>query len=155
FFITQIGADKNQTSAPFDSWGYAVNHTTANVGGCQIALAPGNEVLWAYNYFNLAHLLSLSGPPLVEVALPVALRVTDARTGEPIPGAAIGEDTGGITTTLPGSPPTNANGEAAIVLTHTGVVTIKATKSDSVRSNGLVVCVHARNDGSCGTTLVQ
>jgi hypothetical protein len=155
FFITQIGADKNQTSAPFDSWGYAVNHTTANVGGCQIALAPGNEVLWAYNYFNLVHLLNLSGPSVIQVGVPVTLHVTDGRTGEPISGAAIGEDIGGITAMPPGGPLTNANGEAAIVLTHTGSVTIKATRSDSVRSNGLVVCVHAANDGSCGTAAAQ
>ena len=45
----------------FESWGYAVNYTTANVGGCQFALAPGNEVLWAYNYFNLPHLLEPLG----------------------------------------------------------------------------------------------
>jgi hypothetical protein len=151
FFITQIGADKNQTSAPFDSWGYAVNYTTANVGGCQIALAPGSEVLWAYNYFNLVHLLSLSGPSAIQVGVPVTVRVTDGRTGEPISGAAIGEDIGGITAMFPGGPLTNVNGEAVIVLTHTGSVTIKATRSDSVRSNGLAVCVHAANDGSCGT----
>src|SRR5262249_37223041 len=120
FFITQIGADKNQTSAPFDSWGYAVNYTTANVGGCQIALAPGSEVLWAYNYFNLSHLLRLSGPTSVGAGVPFTVRVTDGQTGEPISGAALGEDNGGVTTTIPSSSSTNANGEATIVLTRTG-----------------------------------
>jgi hypothetical protein len=62
FFVTQVGSDANEEEEPYDSWGYAVNDTTAPVGGCQIALAPGSEVLWAYNYFNLTHLLSLSGP---------------------------------------------------------------------------------------------
>jgi len=38
------------------------------------------------------------------------------------------------------------------VLNRPGVVTLKATRTDSVRSNGLAVCVHAGNDGTCGST---
>ena len=32
-------------------------------------------------------------------------------------------------------------------------MTLKATQSESVRSNGAVVCVHNGNDGTCGTTI--
>jgi len=33
------------------------------------------------------------------------------------------------------------------------MVTLKATQSESVRSNGFVLCVHNGNDGTCGTTV--
>jgi hypothetical protein len=151
FFVTQVGPDVELTEPPFDAWGFAVNDTTAPVGGCQIALAPGSEVLWAYNYFNLSHLLSLSGPASVNVGAPVVVHVVDGQTGAAIAGAAIGEDVGGATATIPGSTLTNAEGNATIALAHTGVVKLKATQAESVRSNGLTVCVHNGNDGTCGT----
>jgi hypothetical protein len=153
FFITKVGPDANGGPPTFPSWGYAVNDTTASVGGCQIALAPGSEVLWAYDYFNLAHLLSLSGPSSVSAGTPFAVHVADGRTGEPIAGAAIGVLNAGVTTTIPSSPSTDANGNATISLAGAGTLTLKATEANSVRSNGLVVCSHAGDDGSCGTTV--
>ena len=152
FFVTQVGSDINETSSPYDSWGYAVNDTTAPVGGCQIALAPGNEVLWAYNYFNLSHLLSLAGPATVNAGTPFTVHVTDGHTGEPIEHAAIGEVVNGVTTTISGSATTDADGNATVKLASAGTVTLKATQAESVRSNGLVVCVHNGNDGTCGTS---
>ncbi len=153
FFVHQVGSDINETSSPYDSWGYAVNDTTAPVGGCQIALAPGSEVLWAYNYFNLHHLLSLAGPASVDAGVPFSVHVIDGQTGQPVSGAAIGEVAAGVTTTISGSPTTDANGNATITLAHTGTVKLKATQAESVRSNGLAVCVHNGADGTCGTTV--
>jgi hypothetical protein len=153
FFVTKLGTDENGGPPTFPSWGFAVNYTTAVVGGCQIALAPGSEVLWAYNYFNLTHLLDLSAPASAGSGAPFTVHVVDGRTGEPIAGAAIGESAAGVTTTLPGSSLTDASGNATISLPAAGTVTLKATQPESVRSNGLVVCVHAGNDGSCGTTV--
>jgi hypothetical protein len=153
FFVSTVSTDVNETKSPFASWGYAVNDTTAPVGGCQIALAPGNEVLWAYNYFNLPHLLSLSGAATAASGTPVTLHVSDAQTGAPLSGASIGELNAGVTTILPGNPTTDTGGNVSVTLSHTGAVTLKATRAESVRSNGLVVCVHNGNDGSCGTTL--
>jgi hypothetical protein len=152
FLVTQVGSDSNEKSAPFDSWGYAVSHTTANVGGCQIALAPGNEVVWAYNYFNLTHQLALSGPSSANLGTPVAVHVVDGQTGQPIDGAAIGEVLAGVTSPIPSRAVTDSSGNATITLAHAGTVMLKATRADSVRSNGLSVCVHNGNDGSCGTT---
>jgi hypothetical protein len=153
FFVSVVGSDANGGPPTFPSWGYAVSYTTASVGGCQIALAPGSEVLWAYNYFNLAHLLSLSGPSSVNAGTPFTVHVADGRTGEPIWGAAIGVLNAGTTTTIPSSPSTDANGNASITLTGARTLTLKATEPNSVRSSGLAVCVHAGNDGSCGTTV--
>ena len=150
FFITQVGRDIEGGPPEYPAWGYAVNYATAHVGGCQFQLAPGSEVLWAYNYFNLPHLLSLSGPASVNVGTLLTVHVIDGQTGEPMVGATIGEVSGGVTTTIPGSSTTNGSGNAMISLTHAGTVTLKATRAESVRSNGLVVCVHNGNDGTCG-----
>jgi hypothetical protein len=152
FFVTRVGSDAELTEAPYDAWGFAVNDTTAPVGGCQIALAPGGEVLWAYNYFNLKHLLSLTGPAAASEGSSITVHVVDGQTGAPIAGAAIGEDVAGATTTIPGSSLTNAEGNATVFLAHTGAIKLKATQAESVRSNGLIVCVHNGNDGTCGTT---
>ena len=141
FFVTQVGSDVNEEVAPYASWGYAVNDTTAPVGGCQIALAPGNEVLWAYNYFNLPHLLSLSGPSSVTVGVPFTVHVTDGHTGEPLEGAEIGQLVSGVTSTSSSSPKTNAAGNATVTLSQVGTTTLKAIRKESVRSNGLAVSV--------------
>ena len=152
FFVTKVGPDANGGPPTFPSWGYAVGYTTASVGGCQIALAPGSEVLWAYDYFNLAHLLELSAPASASAGAPFTVHVTDGRTGQPVAGASIGAVAGGVTSTIPASPLTDASGNATISLAGTGTLTLKATQPESVRSNGIIVCVHAGNDGSCGTT---
>jgi hypothetical protein len=152
FFVSQVGPDANGGPPTFPSWGYAVNFTTANVGGCQIALAPGSEVLWAYNYFNLSHLLALSGPPSANAGGAFTVHVADGRNGEPIAGATIGTLASGVTTPVPSASTTDASGNATVVLASAGTVTLKATQPESVRSNGLSVCVHAGNDGTCGAT---
>jgi hypothetical protein len=152
FFVSKVGPDANGGPPAFPSWGYAVNFTTANVGGCQIALAPGSEVLWAYNYFNLTHLLALSGPPSANAGSPFTVHVADGRNGEPIAGATIGTLASGVTTPVPSASTTDASGNATVALASAGAVTLKATQDESVRSNGLPVCVHAGNDGTCGAT---
>jgi hypothetical protein len=152
FFITQVGTDIEGGPPNYEAWGYAVNFTTANVGGCQFQLAPGSEVLWAYNYFNLSHLLSLSGPTTASVGTPISVHVADGRTGEGISGASIGEDAGGVTAPIAGAT-TDASGNATIALAHAGTVTLKATRADSVRSAAVSICVHNGNDGTCGTTV--
>jgi hypothetical protein len=152
FLVTQIGPDIANEKT-FEFWGYAVNYTTAEVGGCQFQLAPGSEVLWAYNFFGLPHLLSLTGPSTVNIGTPFTVHITDGQTGEPLSGASIGQLASGVTTAIPSSSTTDASGNATVALAHTGVSTLKATRAESVRSNGLTVCVHNGNDGTCGTTV--
>jgi hypothetical protein len=153
FFVSQVGTDVNGGAPEFPSWGYAVNYTTAGVGGCQFQLAPGSEALWAYNYFNLAHLLQLSGPATANAGSAVMVHVLDAQTGQPISGASIGQVAHGVTTTIPGSLLTDSNGNATVTFTQKGSVALKATRADSVRSNGIAICVHSVNDGACGTSV--
>jgi hypothetical protein len=151
FDINQVGEDIANSDKNGEYWGYAVNFTTAELGGCQIRLAPGSEVLWAYNFFGLPHLLSLTGPAGVNAGTPFTVHVTDGQTGQPIAGAAIGQLVAGLTTTSASSPTTDGSGNATVTLAQTGTETLKATQAESVRSNGLTVCVHNGNDGTCGT----
>jgi hypothetical protein len=153
FFVSQVGSDINESSPPFASWGYAVNYLTAPVGGCQIALAPGSEVLWAYNYFNLEHRLKLTGPAVAAAGAPFTVKVTDGGTGAPVAGMTIGEMSGGVTSAVPGTATTNAAGEATVTLTRAGSPVLKAQGAGAVRSNGLPVCVHDGNDGTCSTVV--
>jgi hypothetical protein len=153
FEVSQVGEDVSNSNENGEFWGYAVDYATAEVGGCQIRLAPGNEVLWAYNFFGLAHLLKLSGPVSVNAGAPFTVHVTDGQTGQPVAGAAIGQFASGVTATNASSPLTDANGNATVTLTQAGADTLKATQKESVRSNGLAVCVHNGNDGTCGTTI--
>jgi hypothetical protein len=143
FFVSQVGSDRNESSPPFDSWGLAVNYVSSEVGGCEVAPEAGSEFLWAYNFFNLSHVLRASGPASVEAGVPFTVHVADGASGAAISGAAIGETVAGTTTALPGAPLTDAAGDATVVLAGAGTVTLKASRADSVRSNGLAVCVHA------------
>jgi hypothetical protein len=152
FNVAQVGGDVENANGNGEYWGYAVNYTTAGVGGCQFQLAAGSEVLWAYNYFNLPQLLSLSGPASVTAGTPFTVRVTDGQSGQPVAGAAIGAFHDGVTSTS-ASTTTDAAGNATITLTQAGVQSFKATHEGAVRSNGLSICVHSGNDGNCGTTL--
>ncbi|TMK26643.1 MAG: carboxypeptidase-like regulatory domain-containing protein [Actinobacteria bacterium] len=151
FFVTQVGGDIEGGAPEFPAWGYAVNYTTAEVGGCQFLLAPGSEVLWAYNYFNLHHLLKLSAPAVANGGTPFTVHVTDGQTGEPLAGATVGQFAGGVTTALSPAAVTDSSGNTAVTLPNAGTVTLKATRPESVRSNGVTICLHNGNDGSCGT----
>jgi hypothetical protein len=143
FFVTQIGSDVNQNSGSFASWGFALNYTTSSVGGCQTGLSAGSDVLWAYDFFNKSHLLKLTGPTAADVGQPITVNVVDGQSGQTLSGASVGAAT------------TDASGNAQVTFSQTGVQSLKATRSDSVRSNRLDVCVHNGNDGTCGTTAPQ
>ncbi|MCW3033329.1 MAG: hypothetical protein JWM60_1674 [Solirubrobacterales bacterium] len=149
FFVTQVGPDLEGGPPEFASWGYAVSYTTAGVGGCQFQLAPGSEVLWAYNYFNLHHLLSLTGPSVATVGKPFTVRVTDGSTGDPMAGAQVVEMVGTAAMPVPGAT-TDASGNATVTVARGGVLTLKAQRADSVRSNALPLCAHSALDGACG-----
>jgi hypothetical protein len=151
FFVLQVGPDANSKTA---FWGYAVDETTAPVGGCQVALPPGAEVLWAYNYFGLAHHLHLAGPATVSAGVPFTVHVVDGQNGQPVAGASIGTYGSGVTTPLATSTTTDAAGNATVTLASAGTVALKATQPESVRSNAISICVHNGNDGTCGTTIL-
>ena len=139
FGIDRVGPDA-KTSSQF--WGYALNLVPSQVGGCQQQVHAGDDVLFAYDFFSKAHLLSLTGPASAAPGQPFTVHVVDGQTSPatPVAGASVGGAT------------TNASGDATVTLAAFGDSALKASKADSVRSNALHVCVHAGADGRCGTT---
>ena len=136
FTIDRIGPDSSNST---QFWGYALNYKSSNVGGCQQEVAPGDDVLFAYDYFSKAHLLKLTGPATAESGQPFAVKVVDGQDGSAISGASVGGQLTGV------------DGTAQVTLSDRGDQRLKAERTDSVRSNALVVCVHQGDDGTCGT----
>ena len=122
FLITRIG-DSAQTYTQF--WGLLLNFQFTPVGGCQQQVKEGQHVLWAFDAFNKTHFLKLDGPEKAARGTPVTYTVTDGMNNTPIEGASIGGAT------------TDANGKATISFTRSGEHTLKATRSDSLRSNAV------------------
>ena len=127
FFITSIGGDA-QTTHEF--WGILRNFEFISVGGCQQEVNPNDEILFAFDAFNKDHFLKLTGPGTAKVGQPVTFTVTDGHaSGSPVAGAVVNGNTSG------------ANGEVSVTFTQTGSTEMKATKSDSIRSNKVTVVV--------------
>lgn len=137
FGIDRVGPDASTSSA---FWGYALNFTPSQVGGCQQKVVGGDDVLFGYDFFSKAHLLKLSTPGDAEPGQPVTVTVTDGQDASKIAGASVA---GALT---------GADGTAQVTFSDPGPQTLKATRADSLRSNAAVVCVHRGADGNCGTT---
>jgi hypothetical protein len=136
FGIDRVGPDSSTSSA---FWGYALNFTPTQVGGCQQKVVSGDDVLFAYDFFSKSHLLKLVAPATAEAGRPVTVTVTDGQDGSKVAGASVG---GALT---------GADGTAQVTFSQPGTQRLKAERADSVRSNLALVCVHGGNDGSCGT----
>ena len=139
FGINRIGPDSNGGPPTFPSWGYALNFTPSQVGGCQQRVQGGDDVLFAYDFFSKAHLLKLVGPGSADTGEAIRVTVTDGQNGTPVAGATVGGQT------------TGADGGATLSFDSEGVHPLKAERADSVRSNTVAVCVHNGADGACGT----
>jgi len=126
FFITRIGASA-ETSTQF--WGLLLNFQFTPVGGCQQEVTTLQHILWAFDAFNKVFFLEASGPEVAVVGKPAVYIVTDGSTGVPIANAAIGGTV------------TNSEGKATITFKHPGLQTLKAERSDSIRSNAVTTLV--------------
>src|SRR5713226_815029 len=122
FSIDRIAADTNGGPPTFPSWGYALNFTPSQVGGCQQQVQSGDDVLFAYDFFSKVHLLKLAGPGGANVGEPVRVTVTDGQNGTPVAGASVGGQL------------TGADGSATFTFSTVGVHPLKAERADSVRS---------------------
>jgi len=128
FFITSIGGE-SQTDTQF--WYILLNFRFIYVGGCQQPVYTDEDVLFAFDAFNKAHILKLTGPGTARVNQAVILTVTDGQNGKPVAGADVD---GKIS---------DANGYILITFASAGRKELKARKSDSIRSNQLTIQVTA------------
>jgi hypothetical protein len=137
FFVTRVGRDP-QTDSEF--WGVFVNNDPLQVGGCQLRLDAGDEVLWTFDAFSKKGILVTRGPDATATNRPVDIRVLDNKTGVPQSGARIG----GVTTA--------ADGVARLTFPTPGVYRLKAEKAAYVRSRAHTVCVDPPLVEACTST---
>jgi hypothetical protein len=129
YSITRIG-NTSQTSSKF--WNALVDYKLLQVGGCQQKVKQGQDLLFAFDAFNKAHILKLeTSQKIIKIGSPLTVTVTDGLTGEPIYGATVG----GVRT--------NTLGHATITFRNLGAQRLKAERSDSIRSNGIMIAVTA------------
>ena len=137
FSIDRIGPDSND-NATGRYWGYALNYTVVEAGGCQQRVAAGDQVLFAYDLFGKP-LLRLAGPPRAATGETVTVTVTDGRDGSRVAGASVGGRT------------TGPDGTASFTFDSPGVRRLKADRAESVRSNAIEICVYEPGSGGCET----
>jgi hypothetical protein len=141
FSIDAIGPDAVPPS--FDPyWGYFLNNVASQIGGCQQQVAQGDDVLFAFASFR-SKLLLLAAPARAATgeAFPVTVQQNGGNGGSSTP--ASGADVAGTTT--------DASGHATLSFADAGNHVLKASRSDSIRSNAATVCVYVPGSGGCGT----
>ncbi len=150
-----------------------VDQTLTSVGGCQLQLASGDQVLWMYNAFAGYPFLTLfsgsesSGSSvasaIVEVGKPLTVSVGEYKssegthhvvkpftTGAEVSPVLTGEhDFQKVDTASGESVTTEASGNAQITFNTPGWHRLKATANEAFRSNRLDVCVVPEGASKC------
>jgi hypothetical protein len=134
FLVTQVGGE-SATSTQF--WGYYVNFQSPSVGGCQMKVNTGDEVLFAFDAFSKSHVLKLSGPGAATTGAPVTVQVVDAQDGSPQSGVSVN------------GTPTGADGNATLSFAQAGIYRLKGDRADSIRSNAITLCVDPPGADPC------
>ncbi|PFH53717.1 hypothetical protein AMATHDRAFT_951 [Amanita thiersii Skay4041] len=126
YLVTRIASD-SETSTEF--WSLLLNYQLTTVGGCQQQVQNTDEVLFAFDALSKAYALKLEGPTNATANQPLQLTVVDGSTGTPVANAEVGGQT--------------SDGEGHVWLTFgsAGSQSVKAEKSDSIRSRSLVIDV--------------
>ena len=144
-FVNRIGPEA-ATATQF--WGIAINRRPLPVGGCQVHVAPGDDVLFAFDFFEPdppfgeRPMLRLAGPARAATGRPVGLSVTESAPPDFQAGAAAGAVVAGTAT--------GPDGAATVTLGEPGLVRLKAERAGAIRSNALLVCVSDTGAGDCG-----
>lgn len=132
FHITTIGGEFENIPLA-KSWDAYLNFNYNQVGGCQLEVKSGDNLLWAFNSYKKP-LLKLEGPFTTRVGVPITLTVRDARDNAAVAGAVLN----GLETLT-----TNYNGQVTVTFATSGVFPVKADKSCAIRSNKLDIRVTA------------
>jgi hypothetical protein len=145
-----------------DTWGEWVNYKWGS-GICADLLSEGDEVLMVADHepppFFAPTVLPLvvsEAPKTVEAGVPFSVKVSAIHTPAGAfaePGQGTAEAAEGVTVAGAGaSATTNVGGVATVTLASLGQVVLRATKAGDAPSAPVAICVHAGNDGRCGTT---
>lgn len=135
FLVDRIGNETADSSSEF--WALYVNLKGAQVGGCQLRVNQGEEVLWGLVPFSNQRALRLAGPGDADTGQPVTVRVTDGESGAAQAGATVNGTA------------TGADGRATLTFANAGIYRLKAEQPDAVRSKALVLCVDPPAADAC------
>ena len=132
-------------------WSLWLNGRETPTGICGTALETGDQVLFFPSCFGSEcpappSVLVLEGPAAVEPGVPVAFTVLSypSSGGEPAPAAEATVSAEGV------SGQADPSGHATLTFTRAGSFAVHATAGAAVPGEARI-CVHAGNDGSCGT----
>jgi hypothetical protein len=132
-------------------WSFWLNDREAEVGACEAQVKSGDRVLFFPSCFGEACPkpaplpLEIEAPSSTNVGEPVSVtvkRFASNGTASEVAGAAVVGGGAGAST--------DAHGHATLTFAHTGETLLRVTAPEAVRSEA-IVCVHAGNDGTCGT----
>jgi hypothetical protein len=135
-------------------WSYWLDNKAASAGVCEGELQAGQSILFFPECFSETgacpappNPLDVSAPAVAERGAPLTVTVTsyDNASGlaTPAVGAAVTGGGAGATT--------DSGGHATLAIPQAGNIQLQVTAPGSVRTEA-TVCVHAGNDGTCGTT---
>jgi hypothetical protein len=137
-------------------WSLWLNGKEASTGVCGAQLQAGEQVLFFPGCFGsecppAPNVLGAEAPTAAEVGAPVPVTVAShpSAGGEPVPAAGASVTSEGVSGT------TDAGGHVTLTFPRVGSYTLHlaaaAGAPPSVPAEA-AVCVHAGNDGTCGTT---
>jgi hypothetical protein len=135
--VCGVGGDNAGGTSSF--WLYKVNHVAPEVGGDQLPVKPGDDVLWYFveGSSNSGDELELGAPPRV-------------RPGEEFQATVSAYDSQGVRRTVAGATvagggetaTTDASGVARLTFDRNGTRTLRATLDQNVPSAPTKVCVN-------------
>lgn len=134
-------------------WSYWLAGKASSAGICEGELQAGESILFFPECFSETgacppppNPLAVSAPAVAERGQPVTVSVTSyanaSGTASPAVGATVAGGGAGATT--------DASGHAMLTIPQTGSIQLQVTAPGSVRTE-TTVCVHAGDDGTCGT----
>jgi hypothetical protein len=132
-------------------WSFWLNEKEAEIGACGAELQPGDRVLFFPSCFGSTCPSGSQTPLGIELpatatvgeAVPVTVKqYSSSGAAAPATGASL---TGGAKVET-----TDSGGHATLSFPGAGDVTVRASAPGAVRTE-TVICVHAGNDGTCGT----
>jgi hypothetical protein len=155
YLVTTIAGETHPTGPSDGSyWNFWYDHAPAQVGICGQQLNPNDEILFFPDCFGKCpagfvspDVLGMTAPTIAQKGAPIAVAATSyaSADGAPSPAAGATISGGGATTT------TSGTGAAQLTFPGVGTFTIRATRTNAIRSEPHTVCVHDGNDGNCGT----
>ena len=135
-------------------WSFWLDNKPATTGLCEAELQPGESVLLFPDCFSESgacppapNPLGIAAPAIAQAGTPFTVTVTSYAnaSGAPSPAAGATVSGGGVSAIA------DAGGHATLSLASAGVVTLQVSAPASVRTE-TSVCVHAGNDGTCGSS---